>query len=174
MKGISVRSKLLMLVVVPLFCMILLCTLSLWGMRLMNQAAHQVNEEEVQQLSELKLISDLYAVSVVDAINKAHVGLITREEAKRSVTEAQLKAATEWKRYMAQKMSAEERAIAESAQVLMNKADITLDGIKSDLSSKAPLDKAIHQLYSTVDPFNEELGKLVELQLRFADRRFSR
>lgn len=47
MKGISVRSKLLMLVVVPLFCMILLCTLSLWGMRLMNQAAHQVNEEEV-------------------------------------------------------------------------------------------------------------------------------
>ncbi|MEH8260775.1 methyl-accepting chemotaxis protein [Aeromonas veronii] len=169
MKGISVRSKLLMLVVVPLFCMILLCTLSLWGMRLMNQAAHKVNEEEVQQLSELKLISDLYAVSVVDALNKAHVGLITREEAKRSVTEAQLKAATEWNHYRAQKMSAEEQAIAESAQVLMNKADITLDGIKSDLSSKAPLDKAIHQLYSTVDPFNEELGKLVELQLRFAD-----
>lgn len=89
MKGISVRSKLLMLVVVPLFCMILLCTLSLWGMRLMNQAAHQVNEE-VQRLSGFE--TDFRTlIGVVDAINKAYLDTTSPGRARRFVPEAQLK-----------------------------------------------------------------------------------
>ncbi|MEE9694502.1 methyl-accepting chemotaxis protein [Aeromonas hydrophila] len=170
MKGISIRSKLWMLVVFPLLCMSLLCALSLWVMSMMNQSAHQVNEDEVQQISEIKQISDFYAVNVVDAVNKANVGILTREEALKSVSEAQQKATTAWQHYMGQPMSGPEQKMAVAAQQLLTNANDIIDRVKPEITSQAPLAQVVHQVYGSVDPLTNQLSQLVELQLKYANQ----
>lgn len=169
MKGISIRSKLWMLVLFPLICITILSVLAVFGMRSMNQATSKVNTESVQQIAVLNNISALYAVNVIDAVNKAHVGLMLRQEALRSATEAQSDAASAWARYMNQPMSDEEYSLAEATQTLIDSVNQTLEIVKEELTQTESLEGAVHKLYGKVDPLSAGLGKLIEFQLKSSD-----
>ncbi|WP_323066411.1 methyl-accepting chemotaxis protein [Aeromonas jandaei] len=169
MKGMSIRSKLWMLVVFPLICITMLSVLAVLGMSSMNQATSKVNTESVQQIAVLNNISALYAVNVIDAVNKAHVGLMRRQEALSSATEAQLDAASAWGRYMNQPMSDEEHALAASTQTLIDSVNQTLEVVKEELAQTESLEGAVHRLYGKVDPLSAGLGKLIEFQLKSSD-----
>lgn len=169
MKGISIRIKLWMLVVFPLICITILSVLAVFGMSSMNQATSKVNTESVQQIAVLNNISALYAVNVIDAVNKAHVGLMRRQEALSSASEAQLDAASAWGRYINQPMSDEEHALAASTQTLIDSVNQTLEIVKEELAQTESLEGAVHRLYGKVDPLSAGLGKLIEFQLKSSD-----
>ncbi|MEZ8076358.1 MCP four helix bundle domain-containing protein [Vibrio sp. FF112] len=72
----SISTKLLL---VPLLFSIFLVVSNLKSEATSNEVMdsfHSVYEDRVIPLSDLKSISDLYAVSVIDAANKYHVGMI--------------------------------------------------------------------------------------------------
>lgn len=169
MKGISIRIKLWTLVVLPLICITIVSVLAVFGMRSMSQATDKVNAESVQQIARLNHISALYAVNVIDAVNKAHVGLISRQDALSSASQAQSDATSAWGRYVNKQMSDEEHALAASTQTLIDSVNQALEIVKEDLAQTESLESAVHILYGRVDPLSTGLGKLIELQLKSSD-----
>lgn len=171
MRVMSIRTRLWMLVVCPLIAMLTVALIAVLGVHSMSQTTDDVNEKNVQRIAVLNKISALYAVNIIDAVNKAHVGLITREEALRSVSDAQVNAAAQWSKYLRHPTSSEENSFSESLKELMKSADDVLRNIKTELSTKnSSLESAVHRLYGKVDPLSNAIAQMVDYQLRASDK----
>jgi methyl-accepting chemotaxis protein len=171
MKMMSIRTRLWILVACPLTAMLILSLIAVLGVHSMSQTTDNVNEKNVQRIAVLNNISALYAVNIIDAVNKAHVGLITREEALRSVSDAQVNAAAQWSKYLRHPMSSVEHSFSASVKELMKSVDDVLSDIKIELSTNnSSLESAVHRLYGKVDPLSNAIAKIVDYQLRTSDK----
>ena len=73
--------------------------------------------DRVVPLRDLKLISDLYAVNIVDASHKARDGGMAPTEAARQVQEAQQRIQQIWKAYLATSLIDDEKRLI--AQIVL-------------------------------------------------------
>ncbi|MFQ2386852.1 methyl-accepting chemotaxis protein [Aeromonas dhakensis] len=167
----SISTRLWMLVVCPLIAMLIMALVAVLGVHSMSETTEDVNQRHVQRIAILNKISALYAVNIIDAVNKAHVGLITREEALRSLSGAQVSAASQWSKYLRHPISSEEHPFSESVKELMKSVDNVLSDIKIELSiNNSSLDSAVHRLYGKVDPLSDAIAKTVDYKLKASDK----
>ncbi len=164
---------------IPLFLMLLLAGTALLAMNSMNQGLKTVYLDRVVPLKGLKHIADLYAVSVIDAVNKANSGLLTAEQALAQVQSAQQQISQEWTSYMATSLTAEEQQLAAQAEVLFKDADSdirTLVGFLQQQNGdiRGLLPDFNGPLYRSIDPISDKITQLVNLQLRVAETEFIR
>ena len=144
-----------------------LSSLSLKGV---NETMRSLYVDRVVPLKGLKVISDAYAVNVVDAVNKANAGLITAEEALDAVQSAREDIAREWQAYMATKLTPVEAGLAAEAQTLFDPANSALDELVDTLQNRSGLVRGqlgAHdgQLYSSIDPISSKVSEIIDLQL---------
>ncbi|HZH28198.1 MAG TPA: methyl-accepting chemotaxis protein [Azospirillaceae bacterium] len=142
-----------------------------------NAGLRTVYEDRVVPLRDLKVVSDMYAVNIVDASHKVRSGGLSWEEGRRAVEAARGEIRTRWAAYEATKMDANERALAEQAKRLAAGADAASQALLRILDAKDPpaLDRfASSELYPAVDPFTEAVGHLVDLQLEVARQEYDR
>lgn len=162
---------------VPLFLMLLLAATGLLAMSSMNQGLKTVYLDRVVPLKGLKNIADLYAVSVIDAVNKAHSGLLTSEQALVQVQTAQQQIDVEWASFMATTLTAEEQRLANQASALFNDADADIKQLVLFLQQQSgdvsgALQDFNGPLYRSIDPISEKITELVNLQLQVAETEF--
>ena len=162
---------------IPLLLMLLLAATGLLAMNSMNQGLKTVYLDRVVPLKGLKNIADLYAVSVIDAVNKANSGLLTAEQALEQVQTAQQQIAAEWTNYMATTLTAQEQQLATQAAVLFRNADTDIRQLvaflqpqQGDISGE--LQNFNGPLYRSIDPISEKITELVNLQLKVAETEF--
>ncbi|MBU1620946.1 MAG: MCP four helix bundle domain-containing protein [Gammaproteobacteria bacterium] len=162
---------------IPLFLMLLLAATGLLAMNSMNQGLKTVYLDRVVPLKGLKNIADLYAVSVIDAVNKANTGLLTSEQALVQVQTAQQQIAVEWAHYMATALTAEDQQLANQASALLNDADVDIKQLVLFLQQQSgdvsgTLQDFNGPLYRSIDPISEKITELVNLQLQVAETEF--
>ena len=101
----------------------------------MNRGLETVYEDRVVPLRGLKIIADMYAVNVIDAVNKANAGRVDAQEALKLVDEANATIQREWKACMATFLTPEEARLAQQAQALFGAADQDIARVQAALQA---------------------------------------
>jgi methyl-accepting chemotaxis protein len=176
-KNFGLAARLSLSFAIPLLLMLLLAATGLMAMNSMNQGLKTVYLDRVVPLKGLKNIADLYAVSVIDAVNKANSGLLTSEQALVQVQHAQQQISTEWANYMATELTAQEQLLANQAAELFRSADDDIKQLVLVLKQQqGDVTGALQQfngpLYRSIDPISEKITQLVNLQLEVAETEF--
>ncbi|MFA0016479.1 methyl-accepting chemotaxis protein [Vibrio lentus] len=162
----SIKIKLL---VVPVLFSIVLVALNLQSDNISNdvmQRFQSVYDDRVVPLSELKRISDLYAVNVIDAANKYNVGMIDRASFYSGASSAMKEARYIYSKYLQKSLISREGMLAKRLDVKIGKAekDISLL-IENHKSNQISNIEMIAQLYAIIDAMGEDLNGLILLQL---------
>jgi methyl-accepting chemotaxis protein len=173
--NLSIRNKLFGLLGGLIAMAILMTALGLAGMYQAKEGLHTVYEDRVVALRQLKAVSDLYAVNIVDTAHKARNRNLTFEEALKAVKEARGGIKKEWTAYSSTIMTAEEKAICSQAEDLRAKAEAAAEKLEQLLGAKdVPGEEAftVNEMYPAIDPFTGKVGELVDLQLRVAGEEY--
>jgi methyl-accepting chemotaxis protein len=136
-----------------------------------NQRMQSVITDRVEPMQQLKAVSDMYAVNIVDSAHKARSGELPMAKAAENVAAAKSTIAENWKVYSATQMTTEEKALADQVTAAMPAADATVETLQGLLKAgdAAGLQAFVDgKLYPTIDPVTANVGALVDLQTRVA------
>lgn len=155
---------------VPAIAILGIGTYALYSFAAIDRRIGTIYDDRVVPLQQLKLISDDYAVSVVDATNKAHEGLLPLDRALQQVQAAGDRIEENWAAYRATQLTDEERALADEAENRFREADRAIADLEAALASgdRAALAAFDGPLYAAIDPLAETLQTLIDLQLEVA------
>ena len=173
MKSLSLKAKTLLLVGSLIGFLVLVGAIGIYGMSKTNAGLETVYKDRVVPLEQLKAVSDMYAVNIVDTSHKVRNGGLTWDEGVRSVNEARTRLSSQWQAYMGSYMEEEEKRLATETERLMGTADRSVSQLMDvlGLRDRKRLDQfVLKQLYSVIDPVTEKVDKLIQLQLREAKR----
>lgn len=140
-----------------------------------NDSLQTVYEDRVVPLKQLKAVSDMYAVNIVDTCHKIRNGSLTWAEGIKNINEADEVVKKQWGDYVATKMDAKEEKLAKEAETLMKTANISVDKAR-DLMQKQDKEGlanyTINELYPNIDPISGKISDLVDLQLAVAKQKY--
>ncbi|EPJ43309.1 MAG: hypothetical protein OFPII_42400 [Osedax symbiont Rs1] len=173
MKNFSIKTRLSILVIIPMMLMITITSMLMLELKNTSEGVQRIYADRVVPLENLKIISDNYAINVIDAINKANAGLITAEEAVQAINTSEATIAEKWQAYMATELTVEESQLASSAEQLLVPAGVALKEAVTLLESlqgeaTGQLNMLDGPLYAAIDPISEKITELADLQLRVA------
>jgi methyl-accepting chemotaxis protein len=152
-------------------------SVSLWFQREMTARTRTIYNDRVVPLTQLKRVSDAYAVDIVDAANKRLIGVLSASAAESIVTTARERAAADWAAYKATYLTAEESQLVRRADSAFVGADSVVDQLAPAL--RAPKTTSLRRLvrddlYRQFDALAASLHELVHLQERVAAEEFAK
>ena len=160
--------------------LILILGTALMGLRNLNTLNHNVKElyeRRVVAIQQLQAVSDAYAVNIVDAVNKANLGIITWERAIEELNLATKIVQENWGGYIeAANFNEEEQKMVAKADEMRNASSLPtfqrareLLGLKPSADNQQLLNIFIaKQLYSGIEPYTDVISELIDLQLKEA------
>ena len=172
MNNLKISTRLTIGFSAMLALIILMAAYGLMQIRDTNASIGSIYDDRVVPLKQLKVVSDAYAVNIVDAANKAANGLLDSTAANASVALAGRTIQVNWDAYTATKLTAEEVKLVDETKALMSKAEPALNALRKALEVDAKIDvmSQIAAIYGVIDPVTEHVGKLVDLQLTEAEK----
>ncbi|WP_137971187.1 methyl-accepting chemotaxis protein [Pseudomonas sp. F(2018)] len=170
---LSVRSRLLLLALLPLAVLLGVMLLAASNAGRLNQSFEALFVDRMQPISQLKEVSDGYAVNMVDALHKYRAGLLDESALRQSVDAARQRVEQAWRTYTSTRLTAEESDRVERTRPLMARADLLVSellGTAGDSLRGESAESFNRRLYTTFDPLSAELDGLVRLQLSEGDK----
>ena len=140
----------------------------LYGMGNSNAGLKTVYDDRVVPLKQIKVVADMYAVNVVDTAHKVRDGALTPAQGLQSVADARKAIDLNWKAYLATQLVPEETQLVERFKPLQAKADAATDVLAGHFKSgdvAALTAFAAKEMYPAIDPLQEVLGQLMQVQL---------
>ncbi|MBV5333916.1 methyl-accepting chemotaxis protein, partial [bacterium] len=170
-KNLKIGVKLSILSIILCIFMVMVGVIGLTSMKFGNDALDTVYNDRVVPLRDLKVISDMYAVNIVDTVHKTRDGAITFSEAIKNVDIAEQTIQKKWRDYMATFLVDEEKAMVAQIEPLMTAANRETERLRSILvagQADKLSDFAARALYPAIDPVSDRFGALIDLQLTVA------
>ncbi len=166
---LSVKSRLIGLVVAPLVLLILISLISLSEMKLLSLGVESLYNDRVKPLQQIKTVSDAYAVTIVDTLHKHRAGLLDQHQASGQIQQAITTADAAWADYRATKLTTEEQRLMQTAADLIQQWQQQIAVYQQQLQQNSlkqiEVGEFNQQLYQTADPLSAALEKLIQLQL---------
>ena len=177
MKTLKVSTKLLILVTVM---SVIIGIIGIYGernLRIVNNSVETVYKESVLPLKELKTISDMYAVDIVDATHKMRNANTSWETGKRNIRKAKEEIDANWKAYTTTYMEADEKDLANQAKQLMDISNESIESLQHiidnhDVPGLENYTKT--ELYSKIDPVTSKIEELIDVQLNVAQNEYKK
>ncbi|MFC7332438.1 methyl-accepting chemotaxis protein [Rhodocista pekingensis] len=142
------------------------------GLKTLSDASGNLEtlyQDKVVPQRNLKVISDAYAVFVVDASHKVRNGNFTWAEGRASVAKAVRDIRDEWATFTTgRRFSAAEQALLEEALPRFRSADAAIADLTRILQEQdsAALDGFVKdRLYQSIDPVTETIARIIDLQV---------
>ena len=173
--NLSIKARVGGVIGVMGLAMLAIGAIGLNGMRSANDSLKTVYEDRVMPLEQLKVVSDMYAVNIVDTAHKTRNGNLSWAEGLKNVQVAQKTLADKWRAYTSTYLVEEEKKLIAEIEPLMKNADAsveTLKGIMRRQDAKALAEYTIGELYPKIDPVTDKISALVDLQLKVAKAEF--
>jgi methyl-accepting chemotaxis protein len=168
---LTIKTRLLSSLIALFVCVLGVAASGFWASRTATGGLELVYSTRVASLRDLKIVSDMYAVNIVDAAHKARNGNIDLPAALAMVTQAKDLIAKHWAAYAAKPLDEQEtKTVAAIAEVRAEAQRVT-DELAAILAAgeRLRLDALVRdQLYQAIDPLTELIGKLVDRQLEGA------
>jgi methyl-accepting chemotaxis protein len=142
--------------------------LGYYGMWQMSDKVTTIYEDRTVPLKQLSIVSDAYAVNIVDTSHKVRSGAVDWASARNGVAQALAAIDKQWSAYLATKLTPEEERLV--ARVKNSKAltDAKVSELRTILANEdtPALDAFVQtQLYPAVEPTTEVISKLMSYQL---------
>ena len=168
---LTIRARLLACLAALALGMVAIGLSGLISNILTGRAIHSIMVDRLEPMQRLKIVSDMYAVNIVDTAHKARAGTVSADEARKSIAAAQAAISENWDAYRATKMTADEAALVERATAAMpvaEKAVVQLEAIikGGDMAALAVFNDS--NLYPAIDPVTAQITALVDLQTSVA------
>jgi methyl-accepting chemotaxis protein len=165
---LKVRSQLFALC--ALFALLLIAV-ACWGIvmaRGQSRAMLGLYQDRVVPLTQIKKVSDDYAVNIVDAAHKAADGKFSPAEALDAVDKAKGRIREEWSAYLATTLVPDEVGLVQRLDPLRQRANaavVQLEELlrKGDLAGLQTF--TAETMYPAFDPMQAVLGELMQLQV---------
>jgi methyl-accepting chemotaxis protein len=170
MRNASIRVKITGLVLVPLICVIGITLYAVAQFASLHATSETIFERQVGPIADLKAIADLYAVDVIDAVNKANEGVVTADAALQQLDDASAEIGERWGTFLAvAQLTDDEQVIVDGAEQLFAAADAQITDARTAIRSDGASGVAAFDgpLYQTIDPISEQLTMLIDV--KFAD-----
>ncbi len=130
--------------------------------------------DRVVPLADLKNISDLYAVSVIDAANKQSIGIISAAQFYNGVERSMKDARSIWNNYLQTKLTSKEERLAQSLEIKILRAEQEIpDFLNSHKNGALNNTRLIESLYLLIDDMGEDISALIYLQLDVSKKDFT-
>ena len=142
------------------------------SLSLVNDKVDTIVSDRVVPMKQLKVVSDMYAVNIVDTAWKVRTGQISWDDASTNMKAAEVAIEAQWAAYLKTKMTAEEKVLAEAAVSAMVPANQSVAKLKSIILRKdqAELESFTElELYPVIDTVTAKVSELVDLQIRVAE-----
>jgi methyl-accepting chemotaxis protein len=178
MSNLRLSSRLFILVALLLTLAVALGVMGIVGMQKTTRGLETVYNDRVIPLQQLKMISDDYAVFIIDAANKANAGLMTASEAKLGIEQASGRIRVQWAAYMSTTLTPDESRLAADVEQMFVPANAAVDRLRNYLAT-APANVAGQMgdfdgpLYPVIDPLTTKITDLVNLQLDVARQEYT-
>lgn len=168
--NLSIRSRLLILSVMPIVALIIAVANALNQLKAANDSMELLYQERIVPLKELKLIADDYAVLVIDTVNKANSGLMDAGQAQENLRNARQRIQKQWDQYTSHAHQGDEAQLISEAEQLFKPANRAIEQLQqalADYNGKVggQLNRFDGPLYATIDPISSKITQLVNLQL---------
>lgn len=167
----TLRFKLLSCVSILTAIIALLFVFSFYAMDKEARVTSSIVADRVLPLEQLKVISDGYAVAIVDTSHMVRAGTLSPKEGSDRIKAALSRIEDNWAKYMATELTDEEAAVAEHFAETRRTAD---SGVQELLDILARDDKASlvtfveRKLYPLINPLGDDIAKLIDIQIRVA------
>ncbi len=144
-----------------------------WSLKQANQNIETMYQDRVVPLRDLKLVADMYAVNVIDTVNKANSGVISAEEALKNVRDANDTITKSWTNYTGTFLTDQEKVLVAEAEPLFKAANHEVGRLESKLGGMhGPVSGQLGDydgpLYLAIDPISLKISELIDLQLNVA------
>lgn len=137
-----------------------------------NSGLKTVYLDRVIPLKQLKIISDEYAVNIVDTSHKVRSSALTWDQGLENLDTAQEHIKKELDAYLATELVPDEIRLVNELKPKLSKADSSINKLRSILSSRDK-DRLVSyiqkELYPVIDPVTEVIGRLIDVQLVVAE-----
>lgn len=148
-----------------------------FSLQKVNGSLETVYNDRVVPLEQLKTVSDMYAVNIVDLSHKIRSGQFSWENAQGALRNAREVIKKEWNAYQATHIVGEEQVLLEQALPLMREADRAIDQLETIIAGRqeeALIDFIENDLYQKIDPISDQVGKLTHIQLEIAKAEYDK
>ena len=171
---LTVRARLLLLAVVPLLVLIVVISMALSNASKLNDSFDELFTDRMQPISQLKVVSDAYAVAMVDALHKYRAGVFDEAALRKAFSDARNRGDKAWAEYIATRLTRDESSRVERTKPLLLKVQQLADQYLGQLANgqllAAEAASFNRTLYDTFDPLGGELEGLISLQLSEGER----
>ncbi len=166
---IKVRTRLIGLAAIPLLLLILVSLIAVYNMGLLATGVDSLYQDRIKPLQQIKIVSDAYAVTIVDTMHKHRAGLLNVQEASSQIRQAADTAQNAWQAYRQTRMTAEEQRLVDVANPWIDKWQLQLQGYLQSIADGSVLNQPNadfqQQMYGVADPLSTALANLIQLQL---------
>lgn len=172
----TIRSKLLGASLLLLVAVVGLGVFSGYTIARTNARVATIVQDRVVPLRQLKSVSDMYAVNIVDTAHKLLAHSLTPRQAAENLTTATATVKSQWTAYKATFLTPEEKILAERVDTSKRDTDAAVAELSAIIAAdnRAALDAFVtNRLYPAVDPTTDALGKLADLQIRVAEQEYA-
>nr|NQU90173.1 MCP four helix bundle domain-containing protein [Bacteroidota bacterium] len=141
-----------------------------------NQGTKTMFDDRVVPLQRLKIVSDRLVIDIVNTTYDMNHNTLEWGKGSRFIEEALADIRINWDAYLAIESEGQELDLRDDAMVLQKNAvkaveDLLKIAVEKNESSAAQLDYFIgNHLYINIDPFIEQIKKLMNIQLTLAHR----
>ncbi|PHY17238.1 HAMP domain-containing methyl-accepting chemotaxis protein [Caulobacter sp. BP25] len=139
------------------------------ALRSANIRMNSVIVDRVQPLRQLKIVSDMYAVNIVDTAHKAHAGTITNKAALDNIAAAEKAVNENWTAYIGTTLTPHEKELVTETLARFPAANATVARLKQILQANDQAALAAftaNELYPTIDPLTGQINLLIDLQIQ--------
>lgn len=167
--NLTIRIRLALLVIAPLLVLMAVIFIASINAQRINDNLGHLFLDRMKPISQLKIVSDSYAVSMVDTLHKYRAGLTDEVRLNQEFNTALLRGNKAWEEYRATQLTDRERTmVSEVDGALMHVRDVSQafiravnDGTLRTMESQ----RFNTTLYEAFDPLGAKLSSLIDLQL---------
>lgn len=170
-RRLKVKTQLMLLSAALLLMVLLLGVLGGYATRALSNEMESLYVDRVVPLKELKVISDMYAVSIVDTAHKTRDGVLTPEQARNALTQARRTVESQWSAYVSTTLVPREQELVTQIKPLLQTADaavVKLDSILQTRDQSQLQQFTAREMYPAIDPLQTLIGDLIDVQLNVA------
>lgn len=172
LSNISIRLQLMLLTALAVLAVVLTGVLAAVQLTRSHERLEAVHDQRLAPLADLKVVSDMYAVTIVDSANRVLFENYAWPQAVNQIRDAELLAARHWQAYRRLPRQGLVLESADKLEILMNAARVEIDSLKVLLDARDEVGLrsfVASRLYWTVDPISQEIARLVRLELEAAE-----
>ena len=167
--NLTIRIRLALLVIAPLLVLMTVILIASINAQRINNSVERLFFDRMKPISQLKIVSDSYAVTMVDTLHKYRASLINEARLNQEFESATLWGNEAWKAYRDTQLTDEERTLAgevDGTLQSVNQVSQTFIRAVNDGSLRTMDAQRFNKtLYDTFDPLGAKLSKLIDLQL---------